>query len=283
MFNRIANHAGHGKQDSKSCGTVGLVKESIVNRLISKESELLFKKEGKTVIDCTIDYPSSKNDCLNKIVQKTNACNPDLSISHHINDGRNDTKGDGSIGGVEVWVSSRKSNAYDAAVRVCRELEKLGFKNRGVKFNPQYAVIGKIKAPAMIIEYFFDDDKDDCDLYNKLGYKSLAKAVVQGILNKQITSSSVSDNVNNHVNGSKKYKNCIIYSGEIDKAIATCMSFYLEDCIVKDVKEHIKWEGLNLFVVGGACNTFKSEEKFTKIFGSNRKTTHEEMLKFIKK
>lgn len=81
----------------------------------------------------------------------------------------------------------------------------------------------------------------------------------------------------------EKHKNCILYKGEIDKAIATCMSFYFKDCIVKDVNEHVEWEGFNLFVVGGACNTFRSEEKFTKIMGTNRKSTFEEMLKFINK
>lgn len=81
----------------------------------------------------------------------------------------------------------------------------------------------------------------------------------------------------------KKYKNCILYAGEVDKSIAMCMSFYLDDFIIKDVNDHVKWEGENLFVIGGACNTFKSEEKFTKIIGENRKVTFEEMLKYIKK
>ncbi|MGX4598973.1 peptidoglycan recognition protein family protein [Faecalimicrobium sp. JNUCC 81] len=85
----------------------------------------------------------------------------------------------------------------------------------------------------------------------------------------------------NNPTSTKKYKNCILYSGEIDKAVATCMGFYYEDCIVKDIKDHVMWEGYNLYVIGGACNTFQSDEKFTKIFGPNRKETHEEMLKFI--
>lgn len=87
----------------------------------------------------------------------------------------------------------------------------------------------------------------------------------------------------NNPTPTKKYDHCILYSGEIDKAIATCMGFYYSDCIVKDLKDHVEWEGRNLYVVGGACNTIKTDEKFTKIMGNNRKATHEAMLKFVGK
>ncbi|MGL5641133.1 MAG: SH3 domain-containing protein, partial [Paraclostridium sp.] len=79
---------------------------------------------------------------------------------------------------------------------ICKELEKLGFKNRGVKIDSKLQFLNRTKDEALLIEYFFVDDKDDCNLYNKLGYKALAKAVVQGILNKSINDSADSNTSN---------------------------------------------------------------------------------------
>lgn len=190
------NNAGHGKQDSKSCGASKIVKESVEDRLLAQEVDRLLKLYNHTVYNCTVDYPNSKQDCLDKIIALCNKNKVDLNISHHLNSGRNDSNGDGSIGGVEVWVYSKNSAAYEIALRICKELEKLGFKNRGVKIDPKLQFLKKTKDEALLIEYFFVDDKDDCNLYNRLGYKALAKAVVQGILNKTINDSSDSNTSN---------------------------------------------------------------------------------------
>lgn len=185
---RINNHAGHGRQDSKSCGANGVLKESVENRILSNEFATVVKGQGAIVHDCTVDYPNSKQDCLDKIIAMCNKNIVDIDISHHLNSGRNDYNGDGSIGGVEVWVYSKNSPAYDIAVRICNEMEKLGFRNRGVKVDTGYQFLKRTKNQALIIEYFFVDDKDDCNLYQKLGYKAVAKAVAEAVLNKKISS-----------------------------------------------------------------------------------------------
>lgn len=185
---RINNSCGHGKQDSKSCGANGVVKESVENRILSNEFATVVKGQGAIVNDCTVDYPASKQDCLDKIIAMCNKNIVDIDISHHLNSGRNDYNGDGSIGGVEVWVYSKNSPAYDIALRICNEMEKLGFRNRGVKVDPGYQFLKRTKNQALIIEYFFVDDKDDCNLYHKLGYTAVAKAVAEAVLNKKISS-----------------------------------------------------------------------------------------------
>jgi DNA invertase Pin-like site-specific DNA recombinase len=55
-------------------------------------------------------------------------------------------------------------------------------KNRGVKTNKKLYVLRKTKAPAMLIECCFVDDKDDVALYD---YKSMASAIVYGITGQQ--------------------------------------------------------------------------------------------------
>lgn len=60
---RLNSHAGHGRQDSKSCGAVDIIKESVEDRLVNDTFVRLGREYGNTVFDCTVDYPNSKQDC----------------------------------------------------------------------------------------------------------------------------------------------------------------------------------------------------------------------------
>lgn len=276
---KFNNNAGHGKQDSKSCGAYSIVKESVENRLFAQEVDRLLKLNDHTVNNCTVDYPNSKQDCLDKIVALCNKNKVDLNISHHLNSGRNDKVGDGSIGGVEVYVYSKSNKSYEIAVRICKALEKLGFKNRGVKVDPDLYFLRKTKDDALLIEYFFVDDKDDCNLYNKLGYKVIAKAVVEAILNKSIIDGKPAE--------FNKHTNCVLYGNDVDRVGAEIIGWAKEDCIVKHVDNHVKWEATNLFTVGGpateAMQKLNNGEKFGIIKGDNRYDTVRKCLEFAGK
>ena len=179
---RLNVHAGHGADDSKSCGAIGLIKESTEARKVKNEVIRLLKLDGHTAFDTTVDYPNSKSDCINKIVKKCNSNSVDLDISIHFNSGRNDKKGDGDNAGVEVLIYSSNSKSKPYAERVCQKISELGFDNRGVKYRTNLGVL-KTKNPNMLIECCFVDDKDDIDKYN---YNTMAKAIVEGILNKSL-------------------------------------------------------------------------------------------------
>jgi N-acetylmuramoyl-L-alanine amidase len=75
-----------------------------------------------------------------------------------------------------VYSENSKSKTY--AERTCNAIAELGFRNRGVKCRPDLYVLKNTKAPAMLIECCFVDDKDDVALYD---YKSMASAIVYGI------------------------------------------------------------------------------------------------------
>lgn len=185
-------HSGHGKQDSKSCGAyTNLLKESVANREVKDEVIKLLKAEGHTVYDDTVDYPSSASDCVNKQVTNTNShSNLDLAIGIHFNSGRNDLKGDGSIGGFEVIVCNSTGTKQTIGKRICSKMQEQGFKNRGVKINTRLGFLNKSYCQSMILEVCFVDDADDVKLYNKLGAKQIAKAIVEGILDKTISTPS---------------------------------------------------------------------------------------------
>lgn len=179
----INAHAGHNPDNKTACGAIGIVKESTENRNVATELITLMKKEGHTAYNCTVDNGTSASDVLNKIVSKCNAHSVDLDVSIHFNCGVEDMKGNGKTTGVEVLVYKTSGVAYETAKRICKEVEKLGYKNRGVKQRTDLFFLKKTKAPALLVECCFVDDKDDIDLYHA---KSMAKAIAQGILNKTI-------------------------------------------------------------------------------------------------
>ena len=271
-------HAGHGAQDSKSPGAVGLIKESIEDRKVKDEVISLLRKEGHTVYDCTVDYPSSQQDALNKIIEKCNSNNVDLDISIHFNSGANDERGNGNTTGVEVLVYKLGGEAEKVAKRISNQVAKLNLKNRGVKVRNNLAYLKNTKATSLLIECCFVDDKDDVNAYN---YKTMAKAIVEGILNKTINTDNTSSTNN------KKYTNCILYGNDIDKVSAEILGWAKNDCIVKHVKDHVKWEAENLFVIGGPAKNelekMNTGENYTSIIGANRYDTVIQVLKNIGK
>ncbi len=177
-------HAGHNPDGKVACGAVGLIKESTEARNVAAKVIALLRAEGHTVYDCTVDNGTSQNDVLKKIVAKCNAHAADLDVSIHFNAGRGDYKGDGSIGGTEVLVYKKTSKSYDEAERICKKIASLGFRNRGVKTSTSLYVLKKTSAPALLIECCFVDDADDIKLYNAA---TMAKAIVEGILNKTVS------------------------------------------------------------------------------------------------
>ena len=190
---KINVHAGHNPDGKVGCGAVGLIKESTEARKVTFEVINLLRNAGHTVYDCTVDNGTSQNDVLSKIVAKCNKHDVDIDVSIHFNSGRNDKTGDGNIGGTEVYVYSENSKSKTVAERVCKAIVKLGFKNRGVKTSQSLYVLNHTSSPAMLIECCFVDDKDDKKLYN---HKTMAKAIAEGILGKEIESTSTTPSKN---------------------------------------------------------------------------------------
>lgn len=175
---RINVHAGHNPDGKVACGAVGLIKESTEARLVKNEVIKLLKSLGHTVYDCTEDNGKNQSDVLQKIVTKCNANSVDLDVSIHFNSGANDKGGNGVTTGTEVLLYNSNSKAKVYAENTVKAIAALGFKNRGVKYRSDLYVLKNTKAPAMLIECCFVDDKDDVNLYD---YKTMAQAIVKGI------------------------------------------------------------------------------------------------------
>ncbi len=183
---KIGTHAGHGKVGGGAIGAVSILNESVENRLINAEVIRLLKENGITAYDNTVDT-GSQTGILNDIVKKCNSRKTDLELSIHFNAGGFDPKiSNGKTTGVECYVYNTTSDTAKIAGRINKKIAALGFTDRGVKDGRKFAFISGAKAAAILIEVCFVDDKDDADLYVKVGYRAIAKAIVEAVLNKTI-------------------------------------------------------------------------------------------------
>lgn len=166
---------------SQGCG----YKEQNLTRELGKIVIEMLKKEGHTIYDCTVDKSSNNAQQLIDRVNKANKQPLDLFVSIHFNACVNDVKSDGRTTGTEVLLHSMSSKAKPYAERIVKKIANVGLKNRGVKTHNAY-VLKHTKAPALLIETCFIDDRDDMNVYLKSPRK-VAKAIVEGILDKTIT------------------------------------------------------------------------------------------------
>ena len=156
---RINVHAGHNPAGKVACGAVGLINESTEARKVKDEVISKLRQLGHTVYDCTVDNGTGQADVLK-------------------NKG-----GNGKTTGVECYIYSSTSKAKVFAEKICQAISNLGFKNRGVKISQKLYVLKKSKAPALLVECCFVDDKDDVQLYS---YEEMADAIVYGITGEHV-------------------------------------------------------------------------------------------------
>lgn len=182
-------HAGHNPEGKIACGASDLLNESRENRLVKGELINYLRQYGNTVYDCTEDNGKNKRDVLEKIVKKCNAHTVDFDFSLHLNSGRNDDNGDSKQGGVEVHINADNKGKKAVAERILSRMESVGFKRHGtgIVINPNLYVLNHTNAPALLIEICYVDDRDDYNQYNKVGYKAVAKAIAEGIMNTTIS------------------------------------------------------------------------------------------------
>ena len=191
---KINNNNGH-TLTGLGTGAIGYLNESQETRNIGYYFVDGMKKLGHTVYDCTID---KSNTYLYEAVSKANKNKSDLAISHHLN-----CSDKPSANGVEVWVYSlNDKDTVNKAKKICEEISKLGFTNRGVKANPKFYWLGHTRDKAMIIEYCFCSNEKDYKNYNS---KKLAYAVIKALTDVDLNNHKPT--INNNSEANYKYSN----------------------------------------------------------------------------
>lgn len=220
---KIGLRSGH----SPNCkGAMKLRDEQECMRALYYHVEKLLKQYGHTVIDCNSNANSAKRE-LSEGANKANSNNVDYFISLHMN------ASNGKGHGTEAWTYSRDSRANNIAKRLVNNYEKLGYSNRGVKFDYDdgdldYYEMRNIKAPNIIFETLFCDNKNDVEIWAKTSWEdhshAIANAIDSGIPLYHPSSEPTSSN-----NSNNDTKLRVVVGTYKDKLNATSMQNKLKD------------------------------------------------------
>lgn len=166
---------GYGHMLKTDQGANGILSEFSFNREYGAEVVNWLKIDEVKCIDCTPVSAVSMADSLTQRVNKANASGAEYFSSFH-GDAFN-----GSAHGCEVIGGS--NSGLIIGQRICDNLESLGFTDRHAYIDRRGLYeIQHTTMVANIIEPLFVDNQADVELYKKIGKRSFAKVIAEGIV-----------------------------------------------------------------------------------------------------
>ena len=116
-------------------------------------------------------------DEINYYIGEENKSAYDLSVQLHLNSFNSLAQG------AEVWYYSDRTTAS----RICQRLGDVWY-NRGSKKSTSLYWLNNTKSPAVLIESFFCDSKEDYKKAQELGMDEHGKLIAEGILGRDLSS-----------------------------------------------------------------------------------------------
>lgn len=164
---KVCINAGHTKF-GKGTGANGYLNESKETRKIAFELMKLLADSKHEVVPAVFDKSSNN---LKEAVGLANNEGADLFVSIHLNAG----------GGQGCEAFTWKGQKVVQAEKALNGLKSLGFRNRGIKDGSNLYVIKNTKMTAILFEICFVDNKADAEIFKKVGYNNIAKAIYSAI------------------------------------------------------------------------------------------------------
>lgn len=177
MAKKVFIAVGHGGKDSGAVGN-GL-KEKDLNLAMGLACNEVLTRHGVTTL---MSRTKDENDDVNAEVRECNAFNPDLAVAMHTNAGGGD--------GCEAWYhygggvgKTLAQNILDAVVSTTGQNSRGAKTKKNAKGKDYYAFIRETKAPAVIFEAAFIDNKNDIAIIDTTAEQRLmGVAVAIGVL-----------------------------------------------------------------------------------------------------
>lgn len=166
-LNILAIDIGHNV--NYDIGASGIRNEDELNKSVGENLINLCTNAGIKVINCTPTCASSLKDSLNRRCSEANNNNADFFISLHHNAGGGH--------GAEALVY-KEGKGLIVGNNILRNLNSLGFTNRGIKLRKDLAVLRCTKMPALLIECAFIDSVSDMNIYDS---SKISQAIFTGI------------------------------------------------------------------------------------------------------
>ena len=255
---KIAINCGHTLEGPGS-GAKGILNESIETRNVGERLIRLLKNNGHEVINCTVDKANSQMEYLKKTVELANREDVDYFISIHFNAG----------GGKGIEVYTYKGKILQPALNICKDIELLGFNNRGIKEGSNLYVINKTKAKSILVEVCFVDS-DDANRYLVLGPSRIAEAIYRGLSNENLNEKYDNWIVRLQEELNRQYSiNLTVNGMNSTNILIACPIVRINACgnITKLIQERLNSVGFNIIEDGIFGNKTKDA---VKVFQKNR-------------
>ncbi|WP_285814904.1 N-acetylmuramoyl-L-alanine amidase [Thomasclavelia cocleata] len=255
---KIAINCGHTLEGPGS-GAKGILNESIETRNVGERLIRLLKNNGHEVINCTVDKANTQAEYLKKTVELVNKEDVDYFISIHFNAG----------GGKGIEVYTYKGKILQPALNICKDIELLGFNNRGIKEGSNLYVINKTKAKSILVEVCFVDS-DDANRYLVLGPSRIAEAIYRGISNENLNEKYDNWIVRLQEELNRQYSSNLTVNGmNSTNILIACPIVRINACgnITKLIQERLNSVGFNIIEDGIFGNKTKDA---VKVFQKNR-------------
>lgn len=176
MAKKVFLGVGHGGSDPGAVSNG--FKEKDLNLAIALACQSELARHG---VLTKMSRTKDENDALSEEIKECNAYNPDLAVDIHNNAGGGD--------GAEAICSINGGKGKILAENILAEIVKLGQNSRGVKTRKNssgkdyFGFIRQIKAPSVIVECAFVDNKTDMKIIDtKAEQAAMGVAIAKGIL-----------------------------------------------------------------------------------------------------
>ncbi len=176
MPKKVFLGVGHGGSDPGAVANG--FKEKDLNLTIALSCRDVLERHGVNVL---MSRTKDENDDLTEEIRECNAYNPDLAVDIHNNAGGGD--------GAEAFYYSGGGKSKELAQNILARIIIAGQNSRGIKTKlnsygtDYYGFIRETKAPAVIVECAFVDNKKDMEIIDTADeQKAMGVEIARGIL-----------------------------------------------------------------------------------------------------